>query len=175
MKRWIFFLLLALAGMQGGLCAKRLPHVMRANGDAFLYFVQPFDVPSETKGLPPLNVDITYLTSSDTADVRMSLTWPQWVDAATLTIGGRTYACQQLYVEQTRKGFLHRLHARVPMDELERHCTAESPLRLTLAHGGETLNAYSIPAKKWAKWLPAWQGLFQLIRLNSAGLPPAAE
>ena len=111
MKRWIFFLLLALAGMQGGLCAKRLPHVMRANGDAFLYFVQPFDVPSETKGLPPLNVDITYLTSSDTADVRMSLTWPQWVDAATLTIGERTYACQQLYVEQTRKGFLHRLQS----------------------------------------------------------------
>jgi len=154
MKRF-FFLFVAVC-LISSLYASSVEdkYIMKTFENGQLYFILPYDIPVQTSKAKALSADITYLTTSDSVTMNISV----WTDRelATDSIaleGGERIVIkdfQTFFIEPEGKLWLHRYSLRYPLVCLTKLYAAESPFSMII-YTREQEMAYGYSSKVWSK------------------------
>lgn len=148
-------------------------YVSKIETDGMIYHLLPVTLFDDEEG-EDLTYDLTYTSWNDS--ITMTLTYllpePTLMDSIQLTagkneIGGKV---EQLFVEPTAKRWIHRYRLKERADIFHGLYTQENDavIRL-LTHGKERI--YKVKRKKWRKYAPIGQKIFEMIHLRQ-GISP---
>ena len=129
-------------------------YVMKTFDGGQLYFILPYDIPALTVKTKALSADITYLTTSDSLTMNLSVWAADELTTDSIVVEGdvRIAICdfRTFFIEPDGKQFLHRYSLRYPLNILTALYRSASPFTISVyAQGHEIRYAYS--SKSWNK------------------------
>lgn len=129
-------------------------YVMKTFDNGQLYFIAPYDIPSQLSKTKALSADITYLTISDSITMNISVwtTNELATDSIVLVAQDRfpIYNFQTFFIEMDGKLWMHRYSLRYPLSKLVQLYGSPEPFSLCV-YANEKCYPYSWSAKSWKK------------------------
>lgn len=134
-------------------------YVMKTFDGGQIYFIEPFEVPGVAKQAKPMSADITYLTTSDSVTMNISVWTLQELSADSIVLEGSERMTftefQTFFIEREKKWWLHRYSFRYPLSVLNNLYAQSVPFTLSVYSHGQAYE-YAYTAKAWPKerdWL----------------------
>lgn len=169
MKRYIFLLYILCVCSVLFASSVEDRYVMKTFENGQLYFILPFDIPSQDTKVKALSADITYLTTADSVTVNMSVCYPSALTADSIVFSGDTHFAstdfQTFFIEMEGKQWLHRYSVRMPWGVLNQLYFQNPPFVLSV-YAKERQLVYAFPDKKWEKEKKSIQQILQMITAN---------
>ena len=144
-------------------------YVMRVVNDGQLYFILPYEIPSSAYRTKAAMADITYLTTTDSVTMNVSV-WGKDVlkaDSILLITEDDRVVCdfQTFFIEMDGKLWLHRYSLRYPYADLCRLYSSPSPFILRIYAESKEVQ-YTYLAKAWKKESVWMNQILQMIMSN---------
>lgn len=151
-------------------CAGKMEYMMRPIKNGYLFFVMPFRVPSETKGVKAMSTDITIRTDKQTADIRMTLTITKEIEIDSIRICNNdtamSYPARTLYAERRKGNWKYRIELTIPYEAVTYIYTNPEPYRLLTVNRGNRNLSYSPARRIWSRTRREMSELFYVISVN---------
>ena len=159
MKR--HFLLLLSVCIFSSVYATKLDerYVMKTFDSGLIYFILPFEIPSNAAKTKALSADITYLTTSDSVTMKISVWSAKELSTDSIILEGDEKLVfkdfETFFIEPDGKLWHHRFSFRFPMTELKKIYLGTLPLSLNIySKDHEEHYGWSIKAwKKEQEWM----------------------
>lgn len=144
-------------------------YVMRHTNKGKLFFISE-NVFYSTSDNTQLPFDITYLNSSDSVSLKMSIYESSLsnVDSVALTWTGGKSICimpNSIYKDKEKRLWIHRSECMFLFNDVVCAFAGEVAPIFTIYVGGES-KTYTLPNKKWEKLQPHMNEIFMIIRSN---------
>lgn len=129
-------------------------YIMRPYENGQLYFILPFEIPSQSPKEKALEADITYPTASDSVTMNMSvksmieLSVDSFVFEGNHRVVIRDY--EPFFVEPEGKLWLHRFSLRFPLNDLMQLFRGGAPLKIVVCTQKDKIE-YGWTEKEWKK------------------------
>ena len=174
MKKLLLFVLLVLS--VPAVCAEKLKdyYVSRQTELGLLFFIKPYEVPSQQKGVKPAQFDITMLSTGDSLNLNWSLFYPSVLNIDSITINyvtdgkNASYSIDPIetfFIDAEKRNFHHRYGTKLPYLLLKDLCLAQTPYVFVVHTQGEAIK-YGFSAKDWPKHRTRMGRLLMLIDTN---------
>lgn len=154
MKKYLLLILslYILSSLQASDLADR--YIMKVIENGQLYFILPYNIPSKSAKEKALSVDITYLTTSDSTTINMSVwTKNELAIDSIVFVGRENWRIEDFsifFIEKDGKLWLHRYSLRFPFCQLVQLYKEPDPFVLCFYAKGDVLQ-YSCSLRSWSK------------------------
>lgn len=144
-------------------------YTVRPVQDGLLYFIKPYEIPSQERKIDAASMDITYLVTWDSVTLNMSIYLPEVIGADSIVFTSEQSMTltkfETFFIDSEKKKFVHRYSCRIPYTYIRSLYNNEKPYRMTIYSKGQSF-AYGFPAKSWDKERKTMGQLFMLIDRN---------
>ena len=151
-------------------CANKTEYMMRPTADGYLFFIMPFSIPSEEKGVKPLTADITIPPNVLTADMRITVMTKEEAGIDSVRISNRdtavTYPAKILYAEKRKKGWKYRIELTLPYETVTYIYSSPTPYTIGIIDGESIRASYSPAQHTWDKRRGEMEELFYVVEIN---------
>lgn len=130
-------------------------YVMKTINNGQMYFIVPFDIPPQTAKAKALSADITYLTTSDSLIMNLSV-WSSdelMTDSIILTTKNKKIVVENFrtfFIEKDDKLWLHRYSLQYPLKDLTLFYANTEPFTMDIYSGSQHIT-YGYSIKQWKK------------------------
>ena len=144
-------------------------YVMKTIDNGQLYFVVPYDIPSLTANTKALSADITYLTSSDSVTMNLSVWFIDELMTDSIVLTGATQFVirdfKTFFIEKDRKLWIHRYSLQYPMASLAMLYADANPFTIDVCFGSQRIT-YGYSSKQWKKEQEWMNQIIHIIATN---------
>lgn len=145
-------------------------YVVRPVQEGLLYFIKPYELPSQQRKIEAASMDITYLVTWDTVTLNMSIILPEVIGADSIVFTSdqsMTFAqFETFFIDANKKNqFVHRYSCKVPYRYIQGLYNNEKPYRMTIYSKGQSF-VYGFSPKSWDKERKMMSQIFTLIDRN---------
>lgn len=144
-------------------------YIMKSHKDGQLYFILPYDIPAEEKNIKNLSADITYLTSSDSVTMNISVWNENELNTDSIVLVGEEYISitdfKTFFIEKDGKLWLHRYSFRISLEDLVALYSNQLSFALDVHSEKQTIR-YLYPIKKWKSEQEWMSQILYIIKRN---------
>lgn len=127
-------------------------YVMKPIDGGQIYFILPYQIPSEQVKMKDLSVDITYLTNLDSVTMNISVYTENELNVDSIMFIGneKISICdfQTFFIEKEGRVWLHRYSLRIPWKILNDLYSTQDSFSLCIC-AREDIIRYAYPSKAW--------------------------
>ncbi len=144
-------------------------YVMKTIENGQLYFVVPYDIQSQTAKTKALSADITYLTTSDSVTMNISVWSSNELLTDSIVLKGTTQVVirdfKTFFIEKDNKLWLHRYSLRYPFTSLALLYADTKPFMIDVCFGSQRIT-YGYSQKQWKKEQEWMNQVLHIIATN---------
>lgn len=145
-------------------------YVQRQDESGWLFYLFSQKMTSTEKGIKNMEVDYTYLESTDSVTILSTVTLPESyrLGNCSITSCGQTndYTLKLIYMRPEGKKFVYRLEAVIPFNRWEEMFNCGSPFVITYNFEGRSC-PFSYPESKWDSKRKPYREIIEIIKFNT--------